>query len=133
MAIAGGRRVAWMTSPRRERRARVVTVTSTNGGREGTRRQSAGGGPVAQDRAGPGGEQRGAQATPFAERRVADGVHAAVDDDQPILAHPVVDRRGAQSEVHELRPFDDAVLPRREPRDQRVNVGTGAPLAALRR
>ena len=78
---------------------------------------------VAQRGARPAGEHGGHPPAVGTERRVPDGVDAAMDDVQPPGRHTAIDRTGGEAERPELPARDDAVLARRERRDARVDGG----------
>ena len=67
-------------------------------------------------------EESGPQAPSLREARVADGVDAAVQAQQPLAPDPPRDRSAIEAAGGQLRPGHHAVLPRGERRHRNVRV-----------
>ena len=75
---------------------------------------------VAEHRAIPGREHRREPVALGTQDGVADGVDVAVEQDQPPGPQAIVDLLRSSAERKELRPADDAEVPRRESGDALV-------------
>jgi len=111
-----------MTRPGRERRARVTTVTSTNGGIEGMICHIAAAVRWLKAAPGPAASNAARACDQSVSAALPDGVDAAVQGGQAPGPQAVLDRLGSDPEREQLVAAGDPVMPRGDPGDRPVDV-----------